>query len=51
MPADYDRDGKADVAVFRPSNNMWYLFTSSSGIIQYQFGANCDKPIPSVFDY
>jgi hypothetical protein len=35
--------------VFRPSNGVWYLFTSSLGLQGAQFGANGD--IPAAADY
>ena len=31
MPADYDGDGRADVAVYRATTGEWYLLGSSSG--------------------
>jgi uncharacterized delta-60 repeat protein len=48
---DYDGDGKADVSVFRASNNYWYLLNSSDGQFNYHFfGANGDIPAPGDYD-
>ena len=46
VPGDYDGDGKADVAVFRPSTGIWYIVNSSTGAAAfYQWGLTGDIPI------
>ena len=48
---DYDGDGRADVSVFRPSENKWYILRSSdSSVTQQVFAIANDIPVPADYD-
>jgi subtilisin-like proprotein convertase family protein len=53
LPADYDGDGKADLAVYREAGGNWYVLQSSDGNlrgVQFGLGNFQDQPVPRDYD-
>lgn len=54
-PGDYDGDTTSDVAVWRPSDMKWYIWTSSTGYtlstaMNKLWGTTGDIPVPGDYD-
>lgn len=48
---DTDHDGKADMSIFRPSDQNWWILRSSGGItVQHWGDPNDDAPTPGDYD-
>ena len=51
VPADYDGDGRADIASWTPSNGYWHVILSSTGqTVTQQWGMQGDQPVPADYD-
>jgi pimeloyl-ACP methyl ester carboxylesterase len=47
---DYDGDGRADLSVRRPSDNIWYILRGTAGYFNIEFGVTGDLIAPADYD-
>jgi len=51
VPADFDGDGKGDLAVFRQSDGTWWWMRSSDGVVNVvRWGGTGDVAVPADYD-
>jgi hypothetical protein len=50
VPADFDGDGRTDIAVWRPSTGTWFVSGTAAGFYLQQWGQNGDQPVPGDYD-
>jgi hypothetical protein len=55
VPADYDGDGRTDIAVWRPDTGVWYALLSGTGYdhakaLVHQWGRLGDVPVNADYD-